>query len=112
MITTKYTVDVSRDIINKLIDNPNMMTEIHQLLAETVNPWTPYLSGNLSTDLTIDETGVTYNADYAFDKYYGNVYTKEYHPLATSHWDEVAMQTELETFQKKVTEIISKYANQ
>lgn len=91
--------------IDSLIDD-DVMTQIHQLFAETIDPWTPYLTGALSTTLTIDATGVTYDVDYSADKYYGTVYCKKFHPDATDHWDQVAMDTEMEAFEQKVKDIL------
>ena len=97
--------------LKNLLDDA-VMTEIHQVFAETIDPWTPFLTGKLSSDITVDSTGVTYNVPYAKEKYYGEVFHKEVHPLATSHWDEVAMQTEFDGFANKVKEILIRKANE
>ena len=99
-------IKLSDNIIENLV-TPEKMLKIHQELEKTIYPWTPYLTGKLSSDTTVTENGVTYNVDYAAKKYYGEVYCKDHHPLATSHWDRVAMQTEIDSFAKKVGEILT-----
>ena len=98
----------SENVVNKcstLLDGETM-TRIQATFAEVIDPWTPFLSGELHSNLSIDSSGVTYNVDYSAKKYYGTVYCKEYHPLATSHWDEVAMQTEMPVLEEKVKRIL------
>lgn len=106
----KVTVDVdgilaSPNSLDELIDD-DVMLEVHRVFAETIDPWTPFLTGQLSGDIVISADGVTYNVPYASEKYYGTVYHKEVHPLATSHWDEVAMQTEMDAFTARVKQIL------
>lgn len=101
-VVFNFTMD---DILDKMVTESAML-KVHQELARVVDPWTPYLSGQLSQDLTIDSSGVTYNVPYAEDKYYGEVYTKDFHPLATSHWGDVAMISEGEAFAQTVKEIL------
>ena len=112
-ITAEVDFDVAKvqNKIESLIDD-DVMTQIHQLFAETIDPWTPFLTGALHSDITVRADGVTYNVPYAADKYYGIVYHKEVHPLATDHWDVVAMETELEAFEAKVKDILIARAKQ
>ena len=98
--------------VDALLDETTML-RIQEVFAETIDPWTPFLTGQLSGDIEIDSTGVTYNVPYAKNKYYGEVYHKEVHPLATSHWDQVAMQQgAYDILKAKVTEIITERAKQ
>ena len=99
--------------VEALLDDATM-TEIHQILAEIVDPWTPYLTGALSdsSHIVVGADGVTYLVPYAREKYYGEVYTKDVHPLATSHWDTVAMETQLPVFKARVLEILKERAKQ
>lgn len=39
-------------------------------------------------------------------------YNREQHPLATSHWDKVAMQSQLEIFERQVKDILARRAKQ
>lgn len=106
-ITAEVNFDTAsvQEKIDSLIDD-DVLTQINQLFAETIDPWTPFLTGALHSDITVGPDGVTYNVPYAADKYYGIVYHKEVHPLATDHWDQVAMETEMEAFEEKVKDIL------
>lgn len=112
-VTVKVTINEA-SILNKvesLLDDETRMA-IQQAFAEIIDPWTPYRSGDLSTDITVTPDGVTYNVPYSTKKYYGEAYTKTVHPLATSHWDEVAMQTEMPVLESRVKEILEERARQ
>lgn len=110
IINTKVEVDVSgiADKLYSLLTDPDVMTEVHREFADTIDPWVPYDTGELSQNLTIDASGVTYNADYAAKQYYGTEFhhKREHHPLASAKWDEVAMQTERDAFALKVRDIL------
>ena len=98
----------SENVISRasnLLDGETM-TRIQATFAKVIDPWTPFLTGALHSDLEIDSSGVTYNVEYAKNKYYGTVYCKAFHPLATSHWDEVAMQTEMPVLEAEVKKIL------
>jgi len=113
-VTTTVQIDQSKvkAKIENLLDDSTML-EIQQVFAEVVDPWTPFLTGKLSGDLTIDKDGVTYNVPYAKRKYFGEVYHKEVHPLATSHWDSVAMeQGAREVLEARVKEILVRRAKE
>lgn len=97
--------------VGSLLDD-STRTKIQQLFADTIDPWTPFLTGKLHSTYDVDAEGVTYKVPYAAKKYYGTVYTKTVHPLATSHWDEVAMQTELPVFEEKVKQILIERAKE
>lgn len=99
--------------IDDLIDNPEVRTESNKALAEIVDPWVPYDTGNLSQEsVQVDENAVHYTAEYAAKQYYGDEFNhkREIHPLATAHWDKVAMQTEKDALIAKVKGIISRRA--
>ena len=98
--------DFSRKLESILDDTTRL--KIQEAFAETIDPWTPFLTGKLSGDITIDSEGVTYNVPYARNKYYGEVFHKEEHPLASSHWDQVAMEQGAEDILRaKVKDIIT-----
>lgn len=102
-----------------LLSDPQVMTEVHRVFADIIDPWVPMDTGELATNLTIDETGVTYNAydesdgHYAAKNYYGIdiKHKKDKHPLATAYWDKVAMQTERERLAQEVKDILVRKAN-
>lgn len=91
--------------VNALLDE-NTLTKMQAAFALIIDPWTPFLTGQLHSSIDIDSSGVTYEVPYAREKYYGEVYTKTHHPLATSHWDRVALQTEMETLENEVRNIL------
>lgn len=109
-IYIKINPDLIKEQIDMLLSNDETMTEIQRMFAETIHPYVPYDTGNLSRDITIDPTGVTYHADYAAKNYYGDDirHHKDKHPLATSHWDEVAMQTQSVVLANKIEELLER----
>lgn len=110
---TKVQVDMSgiEGTLETLLDSATM-EQIQRTFAEIIDPWTPFWTGRLHSDVTITSEGVTYNSPYAADKYYGEVFCKDYHPLATSHWDKVAMETQMPLLIEKVTEILKARAKE
>lgn len=98
--------------VENLLDDATMV-QLQEAFAEVIDPWTPFLTGRLSGDIVIDKDGVEYAVDYARNKYYGFAYHKEVHPLATSHWDKVAMeQGGLEILESRVKEILIQRAKE
>ena len=110
---TKLTVNSNliQSKVEALLDTETRR-QIQMVFAELIDPWTPFLTGQLHRDLTIDETGVTYNAPYSAEKYYGEVFCKDYHPLATSHWDKVALETEMPVLKARIIEILQARARE
>ena len=103
------TVDIDAGAVTSKVEallDEATMTKIQAAFAKIIDPWTPFRTGQLHSDLNIDSSGVTYEVPYSKNKYYGEVYTKTFHPLATSHWDEVAMQTEMPTLEAEVKNIL------
>ena len=110
----KYSITVNKSQITKQINdmfNDENMLKIHEKYAEIIDPWTPFYTGKLHEDITITPKGITYNVPYSAQKYYGTVSCKEFHPLATSHWDRVAMQTQLPVVKSEIIKIISEGNN-
>lgn len=115
IIRTEVKVDVA-GITNKVesvIHRDDTMLEVHQVFAKVIDPWVPYDTGALSQHLDITPTGVTYTEPYAAKQYYGDEFkhTTEHHPLASAHWDEVAMQTERANLAMQVKEILVRRLN-
>lgn len=96
-----YSVGLEMDVCNKFID--------------IVDPYVPYDTGKLSGEVdyvhSMDGSAVVYTAPYAAKQYYGEEFhhTTEHHPLATAHWDKVAMQTERDRFVKEVEQIVKEH---
>ena len=104
---TKVTVDEKalQAKLDALLD-PVTMKQIQSAFADVIKPYTPFLTGKLLNSSRVDAEGIHYTVPYAREKYYGEVYFKEIHPLATSHWDEVAMETQMPVLKEKVIEIL------
>lgn len=110
-VTVKLNAKEIEHKLESLLDD-NTMLKIQQAFAEIIDPWTPFRSGALSKDITVTKDGVTYNVPYSAEKYYGEAYTHTVHPLATSHWDVVAMQSEMPNLEQRVKAILAERAKQ
>lgn len=97
--------------LEALLD-PVTMTQIQRAFAEVIDKYTPFLTGRLLNTAQISSDGITYTVPYAREKYYGEVYFKEIHPLATSHWDVVAMETQMPVLKERVLEILQQRAKE
>lgn len=109
-----FKCSVNEDLLQKVLDDicndEAAMTEIHDVFAKTIDPWTPFLEGNLHTQLEITDKYVKYTVPYAHYQYYGVDFnhTITYHPLASAKWDEVAMQTKRNDFERDVENILKR----
>lgn len=111
----KFQVHINDEAIRKQIQNlldDKTMLEIQNLFAKTIDPWVPFLEGPLSQTLEITPEYVKYLVPYAHYQYSHPEFnhTVEHHPLATALWDKVAMQTQLESFEAQVKEILERRA--
>lgn len=99
--------------MERAISDPATMYEIHMAFARKIDPWVPYLSGDLSKLIQIEPDCVRYTQPYARYQYYGVGFnhTIDTHPLASALWDKVAMQTQLESFKAEVQEILDRRIN-
>lgn len=120
MAATRLTYEVKINIpeiadkLDKLLVDDTTMLEVHQEFAKTIDPWVPYLNNPLSTTLDITPECVNYIVPYARRQYFGVDFhhTTENHPLASAKWDEVAMQTQLDSFTEEVKKILIRRANE
>lgn len=89
-------------------------SKIQAVFARTINPYVPYDTGNLAHNIKVDAEGVHYRAPYAEKNYYDEdvKHHTDKHPLATSHWDEVAMITERANFAHEVEDILKQRAKE
>lgn len=114
----RFKVNVNVDSIDgklkKLIDDDQTMLEIHNLFAKTIDPWVPFLEGPLSQTVEIEPHLIRYIQPYARYQYFGVGFnhTIDYHPLASALWDEVAMQTQRDTFVEDVRQILARRARE
>ena len=99
--------------LDSLLDDITQ-SKIQGAFASTINPYVPYDTGRLAHDIRVDADGVHYRAPYAEKNYYGDdiKHHKDKHPLATSHWDTVAMVSEKDNYAKRVEEILKQRARE
>lgn len=111
--TTNNIVDTITNMTDNLIDG-GVKQDIAKLFAEMCDPYVPYLSGNLAHSATPSIDGVTYYAPYAEEQYerMDSNFTREFHPLATGHWDEVMLQNQGDEFYERVKQIILEKAQE
>lgn len=99
--------------ITNLLDDMTML-EIHNLFAKMMNPYVPFLEGPLSQTTEITPRSVKYTQPYSHYQYEGEGFnfTKDYHPLATAHWDQAMMRDKGEEFIKQVGMILARRAQE
>lgn len=114
-VTANVDIDLGKiqSKVESLVDD-TVMLQVHNLLAKTVDPWVPFLEGPLSQTLEITPEYVRYLQPYAHYQYVGVHFnhTKTHHPLASAEWDKVAMQTQLESFEEQVKQILIRRAKE
>ena len=114
----RWTIDEQKlfdGIFNKLdavLQSDGFKYEKNALLAEFCDPYVPYKTGALSTNVAINTTGVTYLQPYASIQYrtiFQN-YTREFHPLATHHWRSAMMRDRRDEFLGELGRLIAEYS--
>ena len=99
--------DIMNEVVEQLENDPILRTQVNEMLAETFDPYVPYITGRLANNISIDADGITYEQPYAEDVYdspFGHYLG--FHPLATSYWDEVAMANHKDEIEAKATELV------
>ena len=100
----------AQEQIDKILDNPMFKTEINGMFAKKCDPYVPYITGALASNITVDSTGITYNQPYAEDVYYSaGMHNTEHHPLASSRWDEVTVNNHREEIAQNIAEILRRW---
>ena len=111
-------LDVSglNDAVDQLIESvqdDETLLEIHQLLADMADPYVPYKTGALATNIEVTPQGVVYKQRYAEDVYDEKVpHNPAHHPLATDHWGEAMLRDRGEEFAAGVEDIIMRKLNE
>ena len=109
-IKVKLQTDHGKQIqrLRNVIDAPQTLTQVHEVLRDISDPYVPYDTGKLSQNVTVDENGVTYHQPYARRIFYGDYinFHVDKHPLATARWTDVAMANHSDEFDNRVGEII------
>lgn len=115
VISTKVTIDEKsiRDKIEILLDDKTMLA-VHNLFAKMNDPYVPFLEGPLSQTVVVTPRYLDYIQPYAHYQYNGVNFnfTKDYHPLATHHWDEAMMRNNGESFKRQVQAILKRRAKE
>ena len=99
-----------KEQVDKVLENPEFKTEIHQMFAEKCDPYVPYITGALAGNISVGSDGITYKqpyAEYVYDS--ANVHNTTYHPLASSRWDEVAVANHRDEIGQEVVEAIERW---
>ena len=106
-------LNVVSDITDKLITD-DVKLDVVNLFTEMCDPYVPYRTGRLANSAIPSVNNVTYTVDYADEQYerMDTNFTREFHPLATGHWDEVMLQNQGDEFYEKVKEIILQKAQE
>lgn len=90
--------------------------EMAKIMERHMFRFVPYLHGDLSNKTRIraynDHATITYTQPYANDQYTNTQYkhTKTYHPLATSHWDKAAWQSDKSVIGREVNRARKRYS--
>ena len=85
-----------------------LRTRINQAVADVCDPYVPYQTGALAHNVTVDSEGITYNQPYAREQYEsGFEHGKEFHPLASSYWDKVALQNHRDELNAQIRDIVN-----
>ena len=99
--------------------NVGVMIDISSKAVEIIEPYVPYDTGELKDDVDYvysltEGSQIVYNADHASRCYYGDDinFHKDKHPLATAHWDKVAMQTQRDRLVREAEKILKERAKQ
>lgn len=113
----KFTVEVDESAIEEMVGSivdDELMTEVNQILYEMCDEYVPYRTGALAGNATVTAEGVEYNQPYASEQYEGGEFrhSTEYHPLATSHWDEAMLRDRGDEFYARVEEAIIRKAKE
>lgn len=108
-------------VIGELVDSAALNTilelqndsefnlRLNKMFEKKCYPYVPYVSGQLAKNITIDNTGITYNQPYASSVYESSgQHNLEKHPLATSRWDEVALANHSDEISNEVANIAEK----
>ena len=95
--------------IEKLNNDPDVMHQLIQVIAEQSDPYVPYKTGKLSKNIVVTKDGINYLQPYAIYQYYGEHYRHPLdgpHPLARHHWVAYALEHDRDTIYAKWRQVI------
>jgi len=92
--------------INRILDK-EFMSYFSNEVARRMDKYVPMQEGMLAQNTVIKPESITFLSPYSHYQYQGKNfnYSREMHPLATSHWDEVMIKIE----GKDLSRDLSKY---
>ena len=113
MATVRFEIQLDDSLaqdIEKVLDDDATRIEINEAVAKWCDPYVPFRTGALATDIVISPDGITYNQPYAEKNYFGVdiPHNLTIHPLATALWDEAMMRDHEDEFMTEVQEIINR----
>ena len=120
VFSMKLNVDVKIDTtgletkLNDLLQDNQVMLQIHQLFAKMCDPYVPFLEGPLSQTVEVTPEYIRYVQPYARYQYYGVDFnhTLVYHPLASALWNQAMMNAQGDEFKAQVRELLVRRAQQ
>lgn len=94
-------------LAGKLFDD-DVLLFFGQEAARQMDPYVPYLDGPLSENYVVTTEYVEYQMPYAHRQFNGDNFdfTRDYHPLATAHWDQAMMNARKDRLTKAVEDYI------
>ena len=98
------------ELVEEILEDPAFKTDVNKMLAKKFDPYVPYVTGALANNITVDANGITYNQPYAEEVYESNhLHNLEQHPLASSHWDEVAFANHEDEIDAEIEERLDRW---
>lgn len=111
MINSKITIDINNptQIFNRIV-TPAKKLEINKMVELQIAPYVPRDTGALMSNTTVDQSGITYNENYAAVNYNGTGrnFSREKNPLATAHWDKAMMTAKSGVVSREAERILKK----
>jgi hypothetical protein len=95
--------------VSKILDD-SVGTFTAETWGRCFNPYVPMQSGMLSKGYRTEPFKVIYDSPYAHKMYEGDNFnfSKEQHPLATSHWNEPAFTAKKDIVAKEISTFIAR----
>lgn len=94
--------------IKRICSNRNVGIFLASTLERKMNKYVPMDTGMLAQNVVVEPFRITYNQPYATKMYEGTNlnFSKEKHPLATSHWDKACMSANGEAIARELSAYI------
>ena len=88
----QVTFKPTQEIYNRIFTDSKQLA-ISKMVEKKMAPYVPMDSGALVNTTVVTRNSITYTVPYARKMYNGDGFnfSKEKHPLATSHWDRAMM---------------------